>query len=146
MDSETMAGDAEAAGAIAGMIETYGVKAPTNFRVFTIYVDPYCKSDGNNYTIAEYEALGLLPGGLAALRHTARGEPYGDVFFHHIPSAGTLYHTRREAIDAVAAKLEAKWNAIGAQINKLRDLSGQLGAVNPLAAVGAVAPQVEDVA
>ena len=146
MESKTMAGDAEAAGAIAGMIETYGTKAKTDARVFTIYVNPYCSSDGNEYTIAEYEALGLLPGGLVAIRHTARGVPYGEVFFHHIPSAGRLYHTRREAIDAVAAKLEAKLNAIGAQINKLRDLSGQLGAVNPLAAIGAVVPQVEDIA
>jgi hypothetical protein len=137
MDSETMAGDAEAAGAIAGMIETYGVAVPTDARVFTIYVSPTCGNDGSQYTIHEYQCLGLLPGDLAALRFVHGGKPHGSIFFHHTRSAGPLYNSRREAIDAVAAALDCKWQALGAQINTLRDLSGRLSAV---------VPHVEDIA
>jgi hypothetical protein len=137
MESDTMAGDAEAAGAIAGMIETYGVAVPTDTRVFTTYVSPTCGNDGSQYTIHEYQCLGLLPGDLAALRFVYGGKPHGSIFFHHTRSAGPLYHSRGEAVDAVAAALDAKWQALGAQINKLRDLSGSLNAV---------VPQVEDVA
>jgi hypothetical protein len=137
MESDTMAGDAEAAGAIAGMIETYGVAVPTDARVFTIYVSPTCGNDGSQYSIHEYQCLGLLPGDLAALKHVHDGKPIGGTFFHHTRSAGPLYHSRREAIDAVAAALDAKWQALGAQINTLRDLSGRLASV---------VPQVEDIA
>jgi len=137
MESDTMAGDAEAAGAIAGMIETYGTTAATDARVYTIYVSPQCSADGNQYTIHDYQFLGLLPGDLAALRFFHGGKAHGSIFFHHVRSAGPLYYSRREAIDSVAAALEAKWNALGAQINKLRDLSGSLNAV---------VPQVEDIA
>jgi len=137
MESEAMAGDAEAAGAIAGMIETYGVAVPTDARVFTIYVNPVCSAEGSQYTIHEYQCLGLLPGNLAALRFVHGGKPHGSIFFHHTRSAGSLYHSRREAVDAVAAALDAKWQALGAQINTLRDLSGRLASV---------VPQVEDIA
>jgi hypothetical protein len=137
MESDTMAGDAEAAGAIAGMIETYGVTVPTDARVYTTYVNPVCSADGSQYSIHEYQCLGLLPGNFFALRHVHGGKPHGSIVFHHTRSAGPLYHSRREAIDAVAAELDAKWQALGAQINTLRDLSGSLNAV---------VPQVEDVA
>ena len=137
MESDTMAGDAEAAGAIAGMIETYGVAAATDARVFTTYVSPNCGNDGNQYTIHEYQCLGLLPGDLAALRFVHGGKSHGSIFFHHTRSAGPLYNSRREAIDAVAAALDCKRQALDEQINKLRDLSGSLNAV---------VPQVEDIA
>ena len=134
MESDTMAGDAEAAGAIAGMIETYGTKAQTDARVFTIYVNQVCTADGNAYTIQEYQFLGLLPGDLAALRFVHGGKPYGDVFFHHERSAGQLYHSREGACAAVSAALQLKWRALHTQIMRLIESSA------------AVVPQVEDIA
>ena len=123
MDNDTVAGDAEAAGAIAGMIETYGTKAPDDARVFTVYVNPVCTADGNQYTIQEYQFLGLLPGDLAALRFVHGGEPFGDIFFHHTRSAGQLYHSREGACAAVSAALQLKWRALHTQIMRLIEFS-----------------------
>lgn len=134
MECDTVAGDAEAAGAIAGMIETYGVTAAKEARVFTVYVNTVCTADGNPYTIQEYEFLGMIPGDLAALRFVFAGKPHGSIFFHHVRSAGQLYHSRREAIEAVADALQIKREAMNEQIIKLRMLAAP------------VVPQVEDVA
>ena len=134
MESDTVAGDAEAAGAIAGMIETYGTKGATDARVFTIYVNPICSADGNQYTIHEYQFLGLLPGDLAALRFVHGGKPYGSIFFHHTRSAGQLYHSREGACAAVSEALQLKWKALHTQIMKLIESSN------------AVVPHVEDIA
>ena len=123
MESDTMAGDAEAAGAIAGMIETYGTTAAADARVFTIYVNPICSSDGNQYTISEYQFLGMFFGDLAALRFVHGGKPHGSIHFHHTRSAGQLYHSREEACAAVSEALQAKWRALHAQIMKLLEMA-----------------------
>jgi hypothetical protein len=102
--------------------------------VFTIYVNQVCTADGNAYTIQEYQFLGLLPGDLAALRFVHGGKPYGDVFFHHVRSAGQLYHSREGACAAVSAALQLKWRALHTQIMRLIESSA------------AVVPQVEDIA
>jgi hypothetical protein len=134
MESDTVAGDAEAAGAIAGMIETYGSPQPSTARVFTIYVNPICSADGNQFTIHEYQFLGMLPGDLAALRFVHGGKPFGDIFFHHVRSAGQLYHSREGACAAVSEALQLKWKALHTQIMRLIESSA------------AVVPQVEDIA
>lgn len=134
MESDTMAGDAEAAGAISGMIETYGTTAAADARVFTVYVNQVCTADGNAYTIQEYQYLGMIPGDLAALRFVFAGKPHGSIFFHHVRSAGQIYHSREGACAAVSEALQLKWKALHTQIMKLLEMAAP------------VVPQVEDVA
>jgi len=102
--------------------------------VFTIYVNPVCSADGSQYTIHEYQFLGMLPGDLAALRFVHGGKAHGSIFFHHVRSAGQLYHSREGARAAVSEALQLKWRALHGQIMKLLEESSP------------VVPQVEDVA
>jgi hypothetical protein len=114
--TETMTGDAEAAAAIAGMIETYGTPIPDGSHIYTMFIHDRCDDKtGCQYWISAYECLGRLPGNVAVCRHSGG---LGQVFLRTVDH--NTYNTRNEALAKACEKLTQYRDAIDRQLEAIK--------------------------
>jgi hypothetical protein len=117
---DNAAGDAEAAGAIAGMIETYGTPADEGARVYLAFVDSrFTKTSGVYYSISEYALLGVIPGNMAIVRNVNARGAFGDPFVVSNHSFRPIHQARHAALAQVRDELIAIRFAITRQIDEL---------------------------
>lgn len=121
--TETMAGDSEAAAAIAGMIETYGTPNPDGSHIYTVFISDRCdERTGVSYWISEYQCLGRLPGNVAVCREKSG---LGNVFLRTVDHM--TYDTRSAVLAKACEKLTSYRDAIDRQLEKIK---AEIGAAN----------------